>query len=522
MQRWAPFATPAARDRFIVWAVLLLTGADYMIRHQMHGNHPKTLRMTGWWLWDDQGYYIRAARAWVAGNLDPAQHWYPPGYALLGAAFVWLMPIQPFYLPDLLCLIAYGWLLVGLAERLAPDLRHTRIIGAMVFFITVALSRLQMQSYVEPWTSTPTAPLTLACLHLALRFWDRPSAGGAAWLGGVATSLVLFRPTDAAILTAVTAPFAGLATLRAEPGWRMLRIAVAGIAAAALPVLVLAVIQVAIHGWSTAGYIEQSSRLGFEWRLLPLNWVTLFVSPEPLIPNERSMTQLFPWIMPGIAGMAACLVAARGTARIRHALVIGAVTVHCATYLAYRDLHPQGLVHFGNYHYFKWTIPIFGLYAAYLVVLVKDGVRPGIAWAIGLAVMASLFAWRAEWMTPAPGYSAEARIEPPRTLILPEGIHAVQDGVRLMASGSFESIFIAPYSMQAGGHTYVSNADLKSLPMKGGLMFTTLRPITARLAIVTFNPGVTPDPTVPPQIGRQVIRFGWPALLDPLRRWWPG
>ena len=506
---------PATRGRLVVWAILILTGLDYAIRHQMHGNHPRGLGMTGWWLWDDQGYYIRAARAWAAGNLDPAQHWYLPGYPLLGAAFVWLTPIQPFYLPDLLGLIAYGWLFIALAARLAPDLRGTRIIGAFVFFGTVALSPLAMQSFVEPWTTTPTAPLTLASLLLAFRFWDRPSASGAALLGLVTTAILLFRPTDAAIMIAVIAGFAAVALLVHRPGWAaMARISAAGIAGAAVPAALVVGLQVAIYGWTTAGYIQQSSRTGFEWRLLPLNWVTLFISPQPLLPDGRGMAQIFPWIVPGIAGMAACLLAVRGRARPRHALVVAAVTAHCAVYLAYRDLHPPGLLRYSNYHYFKWVIPVFGLYAVYLAALVAGTARARWGWATGAAAAVALFGWRAEFVSPTPGYQPDdATVTAPRTLVLKQGLHSVLDGVRVGAAGSFESIFLAPYTMQAADQTYVANADLKSYPTPGGLMFTTLRPIAGAPATITFNPGTTLDPNTAPQIGRQTVIFGWPY-------WW--
>jgi hypothetical protein len=518
MPRWSKLMRLPIQDRVVVWAILILTGVDYMIRHQMHWNHPRTLGMTGWWLWDDQGYYIRAARAWAAGNLDPAQHWYLPGYPLLGAAFAWLTPVQPFYLPDLLCLVAFGWLLGALAAQLAPELRWGRIIGALVFFVTVALSPLAMKSFVEPWTTTPTAPLTVASLLLAMRFWDRPSARHAALLGLVTASVSLFRPTDAVILIGVVASFAGVALLCRRPGGAAAaKIMAAGIAGAAAPAVLVAGLQVAIFGWTTAGYIGQSSRTGFEWRLLPLNWVMLFVSPRPLLPDGVGMAQIFPWILPGVAGMAACLVAVRGRVWVRHALVIAAVVAHCAVYLAYRDLHPPGLLRFSNYHYFKWVVPVFGLYAVYLVALAA---RVRWAWAAGLLAVVALFGWRAEWVTPVPGYAADdAVVEAPRTLILKQGLRSVLDGVRVGAAGEFAPIFLAPYTMQAGGVTYVANADLKSYPIPGGLMFTTLRPIAPGPAVVTFNPGVTLDPAVAPQIGRQSVVFGWPNWV---RSWWQG
>jgi hypothetical protein len=153
------FHSSLRRDNLLVWSTLVLSGIDYMIRHQMHPQHPRELGINGWWLWNDQGWYLRSVHAWAAGSLNPAEHWYFPGYPPLGAAFAWLTPIQPFYLPDLFCLIAFGWLFARLAEHLASEQPRARLLGAMVFFVTVALSPLATKSFVEPWTTTPTAPL---------------------------------------------------------------------------------------------------------------------------------------------------------------------------------------------------------------------------------------------------------------------------------------------------------------------------------------------------------------------------
>jgi len=55
-----------------------------------------------WQAWSDQSRYLQSAQAWATLNLDPALHHYPPGYSLLAAPFVYLMPALPFVVPDLL------------------------------------------------------------------------------------------------------------------------------------------------------------------------------------------------------------------------------------------------------------------------------------------------------------------------------------------------------------------------------------------------------------------------------------
>ena len=51
--------------------------------------------------WFDQGMYLRSARAFAAGDLDPRLHWYPPLYSLLAAPFVGLLPSAPFFAVNL-------------------------------------------------------------------------------------------------------------------------------------------------------------------------------------------------------------------------------------------------------------------------------------------------------------------------------------------------------------------------------------------------------------------------------------
>jgi len=494
----------------------------------MSGMRPRTLGVTGWWIWNDQGLYVKAARAWAAGNLDPLQHWYFPGYPLLGAAFSLLTPIQPFYLPDLLCLLAFGWLFTLLAARLAPDLRWSRAIGAVTFFVTVGLSPWEMKVFVEPWSTTPTAPLALGSLILAMRFWDRPSASRAALLGLVAAAAILFRPTDAAVLLAVCGASAGITLLLHRLRWRDAAAATAaGIAGAAAPVVLLAGLHLSIFGWHWGSYIEQSRLAGFEWRLLPLRWVMIFVSPQPLFADNYGLAQEFPWIAPGVAGMAACLIASRGSAWFRHALVTAAIGAHCAAYLAYRDLHPQGLLHFSNYHYFKWVLPVFGLYTVYLFALIWTAPRRRLAWGAGAVAVIALFGWRPQWVEHAPGYTAnDARIEGPQTLVLPHGLHCVRDGVRLAATGDYWAIYSGQSTMQTSDRTYSANNDLKSFPVPGGLLFTVLRPTPPGESVVTFNPEVTLNQSMAPEIGRQTLVFGWPGwgkhIRERLDAWWRG
>ena len=488
---WA--ATAAA----LLWATL-----NYRAAYRGHFAVRLDPAFPQWWEWTDQGRYYLAAKAWATGSLDPSQHWYFAGYPLLGAALFRLSPGHPFYLVDLACLMLFGTLLVVLAGRLSSSPTRGRLIGAATFVITVVLPPYQMKAFIEPWTTTPTAPLTLAVLLLAFRLRDEPTPRRAAGLGLATASVLLFRPADVAPLALVVAASTGL----------RVRLAAAGMAGAAIPVVVAVSTYVAVFGLSQSPYLAQSAQTGFEWRLIPLHWVTLFVSPLPEFRDEFSLAQTFAWIIPGLAGMVACLIVSRGEARRRHWLVIAAVGLHCVLYLAYRDLHPHGLFRFGNYHYFKWCLPVFGLYAAFLLseALLR---RRLVAVAVGLAVAGLLFSWRMTWQDiPAP-WLAEARQDGEHTLFLPQPPRSVDDGLFIPADGGLRPIYLADHQMRVGDQAFGANADFKAFPVEGGMILTVLRPLPAGpTSLVLIDPvRLRPGPL---RLLRAHLFWRWPHLVD--------
>ncbi len=138
----------------------------------------------------------------------------------------------------------------------------------------------------------------------------------------------------------------------------------AAVAGAAVPLLGFGAAYLAVDGLRADGYLLSSAGYGFEWRLLPLRWVILMIDPKPLFIDGQGLAQVFPWIVPGLVGMVALLLARRvSVPRFVHWAVVAAVMADVVQFLCYRDLHPDYLWQNGVYHYFKWTLPFFGLYA---------------------------------------------------------------------------------------------------------------------------------------------------------------
>ncbi|HLG85714.1 MAG TPA: hypothetical protein VKZ79_00795 [Alphaproteobacteria bacterium] len=503
----------ARRADMLVITVALLAAADRYFRFPMlsiGGRPPKASHEVGWWTWWDQGKYLDAARAWASGNLDSGQHWYLPGYPLIAAPFVRITPNQPFVIPDLVCLLATLWLLAGLAARLVPGVRGARGLGAVVFLITTIFWSKPLEAWIIPWTTTPATPVILACLLATLRFLDT-SRGVDVFLATLAgASVALFRPTDALALLVVVLPFMAWVVFRRveEPRGRRRYLALA-MAGFAPPFLLLAVAHLAIFGNQLGPYLTDSARLGFEWRLVPLRWVTLFVGPRPLFPEGYGLVRMFPWIAPGLGGMAAMLATSKGDGFLRHGLVIAAVIAHCTLYLAYRDLPPPSLWLYYAYHYFKWVLPVFGLYAAFLLItLIASPLR----WRAGLiaaAVIVLLFPWRPEWVRDRSSHRVD--ITDAHAFLLHGGFPAIDSGLLFKARANWEASYLGHHEMRIGDSAFREYADFRVYRVDDGFLLVPLRPLPAGDIAFTTDPGMALDPSFSPVLGRQRIVLGLPC-----------
>ena len=500
-------------ETVLVALVLLAGAAGFLLAHHIYPLTPKSASFdSGWWVWTDQSRYYRAARAWAAGDLRASQHWYLPGYPLLGALFVAVMPAEPFLVPDLVCLVLTGALMAALAGRLAAGLPYARLLGAVAFLVTCILSRDGLKSWIEPWTSTPLAVVVLGTLLAALRFGDRPGVGRGFACGLLWGAIVMVRPTEA-VAAGVPAALFCLATLLRSglaPG-RATGVALAGVAGALLPLLATLGIHLTLFGWALGHYLAESLGTGFEWRLLPLRWVTLVVAPWPLHAGGNGIGVQFRWVLPGFAGLLTCMFADRGR-RGPHWLVGVAVMLHWMLYLTYRDLHPEGLWKYGNYHYFKWTEPVLALYAVLLLRLAVLR-RTRLAAAGGVCVVAFTCLWRAE-LTPLPAGEQDAREEGAHVIVLPSGLTQVSDAVFAAATGSFEGIYIGPDIVTVGGRRIFYNGDIKAYPVAGGMVVAPLRPFAPGAVRIETAPEVTLDPGVPPILVRRHLVFGLPCPLQ--------
>jgi hypothetical protein len=466
----------------------------------------------------DQSYYLEAARAWASLDLSPARHHYLPLYPLLGAAFVWLTPAQPFMLPDLICLLASLLIFVRIGRRLAPGWSDVAL--ALCFLVAVASGKwMFFWLWVVPWTSTGSAPLQYLAVLLALRFGERPQPGPAAALGASIALVAGFRPSDAGVLAATTGAYTLLALTRDRATLRTYTLttgaALAGLLAGALPWVAA---HMAIFGTQGGPYIQKSAAIGFEWRLLPMRWVTLAIDPRPMLPTGNGIAEVLPWVIPGIAGMLAALIPRPGRPVAPATLAAATVSLHWALYLTYRDLNPDGLWRFVNIHYFKWTFPFLTLWAAQFAVALAQG-RAARTRALAAAVLTlALFAWRPLLRKPETvDVAAVPNASGGESLRLSPGLARLNRALFLGLSGRWEDIHAGKFILHDGGAEFRSQYDFKVLPTANGALIFPLRPLPPGPALLDLPPGITRR--TPPDASQydQAITLGVPCGIFPRR-----
>jgi hypothetical protein len=503
-------------DGIVIAAAALLMTVLYLSAYRRHPFHPHIAGPAGWWTWFDQERYFKAATAWSQGNLDPAAHWYLPGYPLMGAPFIRLLSVHAFVLPDLFCLLASMWLFSRLTGELAARLPHAPALGALLFMLVTTVSRLGLDIWVIPWSSTGATPFVYACLLGTVRFIREPRRPVFVFVSGFAAALVVaFRPTDVVPLVLTCAPGMAAALLCQWRGWRPLAAAtLAGATGCALAFCALAAAYLPIYGFRLSDYVVNSSVMGFDWGLVPLNWVTLMLDPRPLLSSGQGIIEAFPWMVAGLAAFPVFLILRLPRSdRLQHATVILATLLQILAYMAYRDMHQEGLFRYWNYHYFKWTYPIFALYGALLLhaLITESGRRLQIS-GLALAWLCILLPWRVRLQVTDMDPHALAVANPP-SVDFESGLTSVRDGLLVAATGDWGTIYFGPQAMTIAGHAYAYFADFHTFPQSGGFLLMPLRPLPSGPAQLILKAGVVPDPAITPIHVRQEIRYGLPCWL---------
>ena len=470
----------------------------------------------GWFGGFDQRKYLLAAQAWGHWQLDPSLHFYPPGYSLLAAPFIWLMPSQPFAIPDAACLVAALALFLLLSKRLVPASPGWRA-GASAAFLLACLGTATLrQIWTIPWNSTAAAPFTMAALLATLRLCEAPSWQRAAIAGLCIGGLAAMRPTDAILIALCCAPYAAyeIAVVQRRAPKALLILAAAATGGLLAGVAPFAAAHVAINGFSPGLYLSKSAGLGFEWRLLPLRWVTLVLDARPLLPEGVGLAEGLPWIAPGFAGL--IFLAMMSLREKEHAwrLVAAAIAACWIAYLCYRDLQPYGLWRFYNLHYFKWTFPFLTLAGMRLIAALgapRDRRLALVAVCAAVPVMVWQPVGRPAAPSPVQAGTDAGGVE------ITQDLSNVLDAVFLPVQGSWRNVYFNAATLSGSGQAFRNTRDFKLLPVQGGALLQPVRLLPNPPLV--FRPG--PDTTI--ESGKAVIgvsegfRLGIPCGIFPHR-----
>jgi hypothetical protein len=305
----------------------------------------------GWLTWTDQSRYLVESRAIARLQLDATSYFYPWGYPLLGAIFVKWMPSNPFFIPDLIFILAATHVWWRLANRwLNPTAALT---VAAVFLFTH--SWMVRQTMVVPWNTIPTQFSLLAGIGIVL---GKPDARAVWWLAILTAFTYFVRPIDAVAF----APLLVFATLRLSTWRARIRSGLAGLGIVASAVLAVGCFNLWLLGqWRTAYEIVSTQAVGFFSYPVSYKIFWLFVDGQPLF-NETDLALLFryPWLFLGIPALL-FLVKQERWAGIA---VLSVISLNGLLYVNYNDLLPSDIYRFMLIHYLAWIFPLVFLLAA--------------------------------------------------------------------------------------------------------------------------------------------------------------
>ena len=457
------------------------------------GNNPRF--PLGWWGAWDQSKYIDSALSLAAGEFHSQHHWYPLGYAVLGAPFAWVLPAGHLYLvADLGCLLAsYAGFLV-FARRVGVP-APARV---LLFLLGTISCPDVLAAWAKPWNTSLSAALIWWLLALTAQLLDGGAAGYLvrrrlclAAIGMAAAAIPVTRPTDLLVvgswaLFAVAISLLRRRALRDDLLWLAI--------GAGLVLLPFARLYLHIYGFHATEYMLQSKALGF--RLDGLGWkaYTLLIDPLPWFPYGAGVLEAMPWLAVAAVGML-MLPMLRGEAQAALTLLALTAIPTVMLFLSYVDLLPTGLWRYQNIHYFKWTLPGFALFAYVALRELAIGDRRGRAAGCFAAALVPL----SLHLTPVRATAAQ----PARMVQLPGEITG------------FDQSYFSQMTIRDRHGIGRNIIDFRLMPDDQGLRLLALGlPFPDGPTILSGDPRRHPGGAAPVR-WRSRLALGWPCWLPP-------
>jgi hypothetical protein len=498
----------------VIIAFLIFVFLIYTFRFLSHPALPHDM-VSGWWGWWDHRQYIKSAGALSRIDLSPAEHWYFPGYAILGAVFYKSMPLHAFYFVNAICFLVTALCFIRISRHFGIG----AVAASAVFLFSTALNGVVAEQFVIPWSTTPSCAIIYVILTL---FLNRSTNALKFFLTGLLASAVLIiRPTDV-ISTAPVFLFlaanAAVGLLRrprerignhpGDPAKSVPPVTLACLIAGGLAGLsCVLLVYYAIYGWSVSRYLEISQDIGFIFSALPIKLYVLFIDPAAVYGQGTAILTAYPWIFLSLIGIVCCLLE-----RSRQSIVAACVLVHILFYACYADLLPTNIWRFNLIHYLKWTFPFLGLFAWLAVKTVLSGHRTKSA-VLAAAGLICLLSVRIDL----------ERVDAAAGTISPSGFQSSFADMASIAAidipmmgGLPKGLNEWPATLDADGQGLRRYAEFLSAPQDFGLRIILTRSVHAETIAAAFDPASAMSPTGKLPIGRRYgIGFGWPCWLPP-------
>ena len=483
-------AVHATRTSMFAMALTLAYVVLYLGFPATPGNSPGQHPL-GWWGWFDQSQYLKSALAFRAGNLDPSEHFYPPVYPLIGAAFLFISSGHFYFVINLVCLLWFAYVFVWIAEEYI-----SKWMAILIFILTSVTNFTIFQNYLIPWTSTfSTGLLATGLLGLMA---TRPTT--AMQQARITTPVIVMaafalgmvvptRPADAPVALVIAAGI----------GWNTIQLLIRSqaclnewisacvlvIAAGLIGPAVMMGFNLVVHGSVVGGYIDIASRNGYVLADLGEKAVSLWLDSAALYGEETAaliITQ--PWLLLAMPGLFWALI--RGDIVLR-TIALSVVTLF-VVYLPYADLLPNGLWRYLNIHYFKWTFPFFGLFA---IVGMKKALQLYRDPRRGIPVAAGFIGWPVLLLFVGfnISFSRMGVSKGENNALLFSSLQQIDniDFIDISGiSGGFTDVYLGQHQLRVDGEVVQKISEYRLLPTRDGVRILFIRPAKAKL--VEFAP----------------------------------
>ena len=368
------------QTRLAGWLLLVLLGALYSwayVHHPLNPGSAAVASRAGWWSWSDQYKYLESAQTLAAGRITPESYHYPLGYPLLGALFVRWLPVQPFFVPDLLLVLGAAVCWWQLARRWLPA---TVALGVAVVFILTHGELINL-TMVVPWNTLATQ------LCLVAGLWTVLAAPGrcAVWtLAALTAAAWCVRPIDAVCF----APLLVAATLRLPTRREQVETGFVGLAIIGAAIGALGWLNYSIFGSWRSPYEQAAfTMVGFFDYPLGQKLFLTFVDARPFFgETDTALLGRYPWLFLVIPGLFFWM-RREGWAG---AAGVAAVGLNWLLYLGYNDFFPSSFYRFSLIHYVSWSfLPLLAAAAGACWAGCRSRtVRFGAVVALGVGILA--------------------------------------------------------------------------------------------------------------------------------------